>query len=140
MDQTRRGLMGLVAACATAGDVTQASAANTPVLAEHPMIAGVWHGRTSSDRAEEYRQYLFDVGVKRIAALPGNRGVQMMMAKTAGHGEFMVISFWDSVDVIKGYAGADYTRVHDLPRDADFLIDKEPLVHHFDLGVNIWQS
>ena len=140
MVQTRRGLMGLVAAMAASGGVTEALAANMPTLADHPMVARIWHGRTPASKADEYRQYLFDVGVKKIATLPGNRGVQMMVAKTAEQGEFMVISYWDSVEAIKGYAGADYTKVHDLPRDKDFLIDKETLVRHFDLDVNLWQS
>jgi len=72
--------------------------------------------------------------------LPGNRGVQMMMSKTAEQGEFMVVSYWDSIEAIKGYAGEEYTKVHDLPRDNEFLIDHEPLVRHFDLPVNFWQS
>jgi heme-degrading monooxygenase HmoA len=140
MDQTRRGLMELVAGLAAAELVTQASAAQVPILAEHPMVARVWHGRTAADKAEEYRQYLYEAGVKKIATLPGNRGVQMMVSKTADQGEFMVISYWDSVEAIKGYAGADYTKVHDLPRDKDFLIEREALVRHFSLDVNLWQG
>ena len=69
MDQMRRGLMGLMAAMAASSSVTEALAASTPVLAEHPMVARIWHGRTPLDKADEYRQYLFDVGVKKIATL-----------------------------------------------------------------------
>ena len=64
----------------------------------------------------------------------------MMVAKTADQGDFTVISYWDSIEAIKGYAGENYTQVHDLPRDKDFLIDHEPLVRHLDLDVNFWQS
>jgi heme-degrading monooxygenase HmoA len=140
MNQTRRDVMGVVAAAAASGWVSEAFAAEVPKLAEHPMVARIWHGRTPADKADEYRQYLYEAGVKKIATLPGNRGVQMMVSKTADQGEFMVISYWDSIDAIKGYAGADYTKVHDLPRDKDFLIDKETLVRHFALDVNLWQS
>ncbi|MGD0187513.1 MAG: antibiotic biosynthesis monooxygenase [Roseiarcus sp.] len=140
MDQTRRNVMGLVAGGAASGLVTRALAAATPVIADHPMVARIWHGRTPADKADEYRQYLFDVGVKKIASLPGNRGVQMMVAKTPEQGEFMVVSYWDSVEAIKGYAGETYTRVHDLPRDKEFLIDPETLVRHFELDVNLWQG
>ncbi len=140
MDQTRRGMMGVMAGLAASGWATEAFAAGTPALAEHPMVARIWHGRTPADKAEEYRQYLFEVGVKKIATLPGNRGVQMMVSKTAEQGDFTVISYWDSIEAIKGYAGANYTQVHDLPRDKEFLIDHEPLVRHLDLDVNFWQS
>ena len=93
MDLTRRGLMGAMVAASALGSVTEALAASVPLLADHPMVARVWHGRTPLDKADEYRQYLFDVGVKKIATLPGNRGVQMMVARTADQGEFMVISY-----------------------------------------------
>ncbi|WP_158554849.1 antibiotic biosynthesis monooxygenase family protein [Methylovirgula sp. 4M-Z18] len=140
MDQTRREMTGLLAGLAAAGLVSEAMAAQMPVLTEHPMVARIWHGRTPAAKADEYRQYLYEAGVKKIAALPGNRGVQMMVSKTADEGEFMVISYWDSIDAIKGYAGEQYTHVHDLPRDQEFLIDKETLVRHFALDVNLWQS
>jgi len=140
MDQTRRGLMGLASGLAAVGWATETIAATAPALAEQPMVARVWHGRTPADKTDEYRQYLFEAGVKKIATLPGNRGVQMMVSNTADQGEFMVISYWNSIDAIKGYAGSDYTKVHDLPRDKDFLIDKESLVRHFALDVNMWQS
>jgi heme-degrading monooxygenase HmoA len=140
MDQTRRGLMGFVAGMVAAGTVTEALAADGPVLAGHPMVARIWHGRTPAAKIDEYRQYLYEVGVKKIASLPGNRGVQMMVSRTADAGEFMVVSYWDSIDAIKGYAGSTYTKVHDLPRDHEFLIEPETLVRHFDLDVNFWQS
>ena len=132
--------MGGLIGAAFSGAVTESLAASVPVMAEHPMVARIWHGRTPAEKADEYRQYLFEAGVKKIAALPGNRGVQMMAAKNAAEGEFMVVSYWDSVEAIKGYAGADYTKVHDLPRDKEFLIDQETLVRHFDLAVNLWQG
>jgi heme-degrading monooxygenase HmoA len=140
MDQTRRGLVGAMTVLAASGGFAERLSAKVPAMAVHPMVARVWHGRTSLEKAEEYRQYLFEEGVKQIASLPGNRGVQMMVAKTADQGEFMIVSYWASVDAIKSYAGADYTRVHDLPRDKDFLIDRDTLVHHFDVDVNLWQS
>jgi heme-degrading monooxygenase HmoA len=140
MEPTRRSLMGVLIGATASGALTQSLAASAPAMAEHPMVARIWHGRTPADKADEYRQYLFDVGIKKIATLPGNRGVQMMMNRTAEQGEFMVISYWDSIDAIKGYAGADYTRVHDLPRDKEFLIDQETLVRHFELDVNLWQG
>ena len=118
----------------------RALATEGPALAQTPKIARIWRGRTPLARAEEYRRYLFDAGVRKIAGLPGNRGVQLMMRKTASEGEFMVVSYWDSIDAIKGFAGAAYENVRDLPRDAEFLIDKETRVRHFELDVDFWQG
>jgi heme-degrading monooxygenase HmoA len=136
-DETRRSALGALAAAAT-GWTTAAFAAEGPALVDKPKVARLWHGRTPLARADEYRQYLFESGVKKIASIPGNLGVQMMMRKSADAAEFMVISYWGSIDAIKGYAGEGYEHVHDLPRDAEFLIDKETLVRHFELEVNYW--
>jgi heme-degrading monooxygenase HmoA len=65
------------------------------------MVARIWHGRTPLSKADEYKQYLFDVGVKKIATLPGNRGVQLMMNRTVEQAEFMVVSYWDSLTLSK---------------------------------------
>jgi heme-degrading monooxygenase HmoA len=131
-----RGLCGLGAL----GFAASAAADEGPQLAAKPGIARIWHGRTPLSRADEYRQYLYEAGVKKIAAIPGNRGVQLLMRKTPDDAEFMVVSYWDSIDAIKGYAGATYENVHDLPRDSEFLIDKETKVRHFEIDVNFWRS
>ena len=138
MDATTRNALGALAGASCIGWTSAASAAQGPELKDIPGIARVWHGRTPLAKADDYRQYLFEAGVKKIAAIPGNRGAQLMMRKTAEEAEFMVISYWDSVEAIKGYAGAGYEHVHDLPRDGEFLIDKETLVRHFELDVNFW--
>ena len=139
MELVRREMLSMAIGVSALG-VTTALAAETPSLAENPKVARIWHGRTPAAKADAYRQYLFDVGVKKIASLPGNRGVQMMVNKGDAEAEFMVVSYWDSIDAIKGYAGETYTRVHDLPRDDEFLIEKETKVRHFALDVNFWQT
>ena len=105
MEATRRNALCALAGASAAGWAAASLAAEGPTLAQAPKIARIWHGRTPAARGEEYRQYLFDVGVKKIASLPGNRGVQMMVRQTAEEAEFMIVSYWDSVEAIKGYAG-----------------------------------
>ena len=129
---TIRGLIGAGAGVWAAGAQAEAG----PALAPKPGVARIWHGRTPLARAEEYRQYLFDAGVRKIASIPGNRGVQLLVRKGESEAEFMVVSYWDSIDAIKGYAGPTYENAHDLPRDAEFLIEKENKVRHFEIDVN----
>ena len=67
MDPTRRNLMGALIGAAASGALTEARAASAPIMAEHPMVARIWHGRTPAEKLDEYRQYLFEVGVEKIA-------------------------------------------------------------------------
>lgn len=101
-------------------------------------IARVWHGRTSAARADEYEVYLNDAGIRKIRSIPGNIGVQMFRRSEGETEEFIVISYWESRDVIRGFAGADIEKTHHLPRDPEFLVELEPLVRHYDVVVNEW--
>ena len=125
---------------ATSPAVFQAPAAEGPALSSSPKIARIWRGRTPLVRADEYRQYLLDAGVTKIAAIPGNRGVQMMMRRTAQEAEFMVVSYWDTIEAIKAFSGPNYEQVRDLPRDDEFLIAKDTQARHFELDVNFWRG
>ena len=70
MEATRRTMVGVLIGATASGALTESLAASAPAMAEHPMVARIWHGRTPADKADEYRQYLFDVGIKKIATLP----------------------------------------------------------------------
>ena len=98
-------------------------------------IAREWHGKVPTARADEYQRYLGEA-IKKFATLPGNRGYQMMREPDGAVTHFAVISYWDSREAIHAYAGADISRVHALPRDAEFLIDPEPAVRNYDLVVD----
>src|SRR5262245_35216001 len=89
-------------------------------------IARIWHGQTSAAKAEEYTLYLQEAGIKKIQAIPGNLGVQMFRKIHKDTADFVVISYWESVDAIKKFAGEEYENVHQLPRDSEFLIHPEP--------------
>lgn len=97
-------------------------------------VARVWHGKTPSAKADEYAQYLYEVGVKKLREIPGNLGVQMFRENRGNETDFVVISYWYSRDEIHAYAGADISKTHHLPRDAEFLVEIEPEVRHYDIA------
>jgi heme-degrading monooxygenase HmoA len=114
--------------------------AHGPAFDEAPLTARIWTGRAPSQKADEYREYLMEAGVKAIARIPGNRGVQMLVFPQDAHCEFMVISYWDSPEAIAGYAGPDFLRVRDLPRDSEFLTDRDVLARHGVAHVTFWPA
>jgi len=100
------------------------------------QIARIWRGRTELARSEEYTTYLFDTGVRKIAATPDNRGVQLMRLIGNGVAEFEVLSYWDSRDAIRAFAGDDIEQVRHLPRDPEYMIGAKPSVRHFEVMVD----
>jgi heme-degrading monooxygenase HmoA len=102
------------------------------------LIARIWRGTTLAGKAEEYTHYLCEAGVRKMAAIPGNRGIQMVRCVGAELAEFQILSYWDSLDAVRRFAGEDYEKVRHLPRDPEYMVGPKPTVRHFELLVNHW--
>jgi heme-degrading monooxygenase HmoA len=100
------------------------------------LIARIWHGQTAATMVDDYTHYLYEEGVRTIARIPGDCGVQMLRKVGDEIGDFQVISYWDSLEAIKLFAGDEYERVRHLPNDAKYLIGAGPTVQHFEVVVN----
>ncbi|MGZ4810510.1 MAG: antibiotic biosynthesis monooxygenase [Thermoanaerobaculia bacterium] len=100
------------------------------------MIARTWHGRTDVARADEYTQYMRETGVKDLRNTPGNQGVIVICDRNGTAADFTFISFWDSIDSIRLFAGDDVLKARYYPRDTEFLHELEPHVKHLDVVVN----
>ena len=108
----------------------------TPVPAastEKRSIARIWKGRTLAAKASEYEAYLLANGITKIRATPGNQGVRILSRADGGQTEFVVISFWESLDAVKKFAGEDYQKTVILPKDREYLIEVEPNVVHYQV-------
>ncbi|MBH8562801.1 antibiotic biosynthesis monooxygenase [Nostoc sp. CENA67] len=97
------------------------------------VVARIWHGKTLTTKAAEYYNYLNEAGIKKIQAIPGNLGVQVLRRTDGKITEFTVISYWESRDAIRAFAGNDIEKVRFLPKDHEYLIEPETKVKHFDV-------
>jgi hypothetical protein len=96
-----------------------------------PTIARIWRGRTTAARAAEYARYLYEHGIKPLEEKA--LGVQLLREDRAGESEFVTISYWESVEAMSRFAGADPRRIHHLERDAEFLIELPSGVQVLDI-------
>jgi heme-degrading monooxygenase HmoA len=97
------------------------------------MIARTWHGRVPAAKADAYHDYLLRTGVADYARTAGNRGVYVLRHLEGEVSHFLLITHWDSVEAIKGFAGEDYERARYYPEDDDFLLEREPFVTHYEV-------
>jgi hypothetical protein len=86
-----------------------------------PTIARIWRGRTTREKADEYALYLYEVGIRPLEEKA--LGVQQLREDRAEESEFITISYWESVEAMSRFAGPDPRRIHNLPRDSEFLIE-----------------
>ncbi len=96
------------------------------------MIARIWDGVTKSEDADEYLEYIRQTGVKGYAATDGNRAVYVLRREDgAGGARFRLISFWDSLEAVRRFAGDEVARARYYPEDERFLQARAPEVEHY---------
>ncbi|HXF84512.1 MAG TPA: hypothetical protein VNK49_03905 [Anaerolineales bacterium] len=97
------------------------------------MIARIWHGVTPASKADEYVEFLNKTGVKDYQAVEGNLGVYVLRRIEGGQAHFLTLTFWDSVEAIKEFAGEEYEKARYYPEDKDFLLEFEEQVAHYEV-------
>lgn len=97
------------------------------------MIARIWHGVTLATKADKYVDYLKETGLADYAATTGNRGVYLLRRIEGDQAHFITLTFWESEEAIKAFAGADIEKARYYQEDKDFLLEFEPTVKHYEV-------
>ncbi len=97
------------------------------------MIARVWHGETTAEDAECYGRYVAKTGGVDLAATDGNVGCYVLRRMDGEGCHFTVLSFWESMDAIRRFAGSDVEKARYYPEDAKYLKELDPKVQHYEV-------
>lgn len=87
------------------------------------MICRIWHGWTTPANAEAYERLLRSGIVER--GIPGYRGIELLRRAAGDSVEFVTLMWFDSLESVRAFAGADY-EVAVVPPEA------RPLLLRFD--------
>ena len=99
------------------------------------MIARMWRGWVRTEDREAYAAYVEETGMAHYRRTPGNQGAHLLTRDLDdGRAEIVTLSFWDSRDVISGFAGDDIGRAVFYPEDDRYLVDRETTVTHFEVA------
>jgi heme-degrading monooxygenase HmoA len=98
------------------------------------VIARMWRGWVRTEDRDVYVDYVEQTGMSEYRRTPGNRGAHMLTRDLDdGRTEIVTLSFWDSREVIAGFAGDDISRAVFYPEDDQYLVDRETTVTHFEV-------
>jgi hypothetical protein len=97
------------------------------------MIARTWQGWTKTQDAAAYLAYLEKTGLKRFRNDPGNVGALALVRGEEDRCHFMVISIWEGIEAVRGFAGEPPERAVFYPDDDRFLIARHDHVDHYSL-------
>jgi heme-degrading monooxygenase HmoA len=97
------------------------------------MIVRMWHGRVPTSKADAYKGFLNTRAIPDYQSVPGNISVHILERNEGNVTHFITMTFWESMDVIQGFAGTDVERAKYYPEDKDFLLEFEPTVVHYEV-------
>jgi heme-degrading monooxygenase HmoA len=95
------------------------------------VIARMWRGWTRREDSDAYTAYVEETGIAAYRATAGNRGAWILRRDDGDRTEFVTLTFWDSLDAVRGFAGDDVEQAVFYPEDDRFLVDRETTVTHW---------
>lgn len=97
------------------------------------MFAREWIARCPRHQKEKFIEYLYQTGVKDTSATSGFRGTQIFTRDLDNKSEIKLITYWDSLDSIKAFAGDDITVARLYPEDHQYELEPDDFVTHYEV-------
>lgn len=99
------------------------------------MIARIWHGTTDAAKQQEYWEYTQRTGIADYQSVAGNKGVFALSRIEGDVAHFLYLTLWEDEDAIRAFTGEALERAQYYPEDADYLLEMEPTVTHYEVLV-----
>jgi heme-degrading monooxygenase HmoA len=100
---------------------------------ETQMIVRTWRCQATAEQADAYAKYLTGTVFASVERLAGHRGAYLLRREVEGQVEFLAVTFWDSVEAIKEYAGETIDTAVVKPEAQAMLSAFDSFVHHYAL-------
>jgi heme-degrading monooxygenase HmoA len=95
------------------------------------MIARAWKATATPEGARRYAEHFDGAVLPELRKLDGCRSAQLLTRESGGQVEIEVISYWDSLETIRAFAGDDLEHAVVEPAAQAALTDFERTVTHF---------
>lgn len=97
------------------------------------MIARLWRGWTSRENADAYEKLLRERVLPGLKLLDGYRGGYILRQGSNEEVEFVVMNLFDSLEVVRAFAGPEYTVPVFEPEARQLLSKVEPVARHYEV-------
>jgi len=97
------------------------------------MITRIWHGRTPAAKADEYLNLMRTIAIPDYRSTPGNQGAYALRRMDGKTAHFLMVTFWESEEAIRTFAGNDISVAKYYDVDKNFLLEMEPYSTHYDM-------
>jgi heme-degrading monooxygenase HmoA len=97
------------------------------------MITRIWHGATPVAKADAYLNLMRTIAIPDYRSVPGNQGAYALRRIEGDRAHFLMVTFWDSVEAIRAFAGNDINHAKYYDFDKEFLVELEPFSTHYEM-------
>ena len=97
------------------------------------MIVRMWHGRVPTPKADAYAEFTNARAIPDYRSVKGNMSVHVLRRREGDITHFITLTFWESLEAIKGFAGENVEAAKYYPEDKDYLLEFEPNVVHYEV-------
>jgi ribosomal protein S18 acetylase RimI-like enzyme len=97
------------------------------------MIARHWKGITKPEEAENYLAYLKNERFPHVATLAGYIDAEILQRKLETGVEFLIISYWQSLESIKAFAGENVELAVVPPNVEAMMLSYDKTASHYEV-------
>jgi heme-degrading monooxygenase HmoA len=97
------------------------------------MIIREWRGRARRSQADAYPRHFRERVISDLRDVPGFMGAQLSRRDVDGGVEFLVLTQWQSMDAIRGFAGTEVDKAVVEPGAAATLVEFDERVRHYEI-------
>ena len=91
-----------------------------------------WRGVVRRSQRDEYVEYIRATGLDDYRATPGNLGAAIAARDLDDErSEVITLSWWDSLESIRAFAGDDIELARYYPMDDQYLLERPRTVQHY---------
>jgi heme-degrading monooxygenase HmoA len=97
------------------------------------MIIREWRGRARRSQADAYPRHFRERVISELREVPGFMGAQLSRRDVDGGVEFLVLTQWQSMDAIRGFARTEVDKAVVEPGAAAALVEFDERVRHYEV-------
>jgi heme-degrading monooxygenase HmoA len=95
------------------------------------VIARVWSAHAAPERAPDYAAHLRSHVLPALRHVPGYAGAELLQREEGDEEELIVVTWWQSLEAIHGFAGADVETAVVADEAAALLTGYDERVRHY---------
>lgn len=97
------------------------------------MMVRMWHGKVPASKADAYGRFTVARAVPDYRSVKGNISAHVLQREEGEITHFITLTFWESLESIRGFAGEDGEMAKYDPEDKVFLLEFERTAVHYEV-------